>query len=166
MYLQNTFNNIRFIFAAVLLSLAAVTAQGNEPDPTALIKKMSQDIAQLDRFTLQGDTSIDALLEEGQLIEHSSHVTMRVIRPYSVHIANHSIESTKNIYLTGHLFSVYDSATGFYAQKQIPAEEKNPLNYAVDKLGINAPLIDVLSDDFSTVLLDQATLRRISDGEF
>ena len=145
------------VFSIITLSLASSNLNAKDPDPTQLIEQMSKEIAGLQSFMLQADTSVDARLEAGQLIEHSSQITMRVVRPGSIHITDKSLETTKEIYFEGHLVTIYDSSTGFYGQKQLPPEVQAPLIHAVSNLGIDAPLIDLLHQDLTRQLVTDAS---------
>ncbi len=145
------------LFFITTFSLASSAMNAKELDPTQLIEQMSKEIAGLQSFILQGHTSVDARLEAGQIIEHSSQIMMRVVRPGSIHITNKSLETTKEIYFEDHLITIYDSSTGFYGQKQFPSEVESPLIYAIDNLGIDVPLIDFLDQDLTRRLVEDAS---------
>jgi hypothetical protein len=158
MYLLKVFEK-RLIFSILFVSILSTVSSGviaKEPDPVKLIKEMSKEISRLDSFILQSETYMDARLDAGQLIENSMQVTMRVVRPGSFRISNKNLETTKEIYFEDHLMTIFDSSTGFYGQKEIPSEEKNPLIYAVENLGIDAPLLDILDANLTKELLKQA----------
>ncbi len=80
-------------FAACTFA-AAVFAQ--EFDAKELLERMSAEIAGLTSFRVQGEAYTDARLAAGQIIEHSSQVTLRLRRPGSIHITNRSAEPTED----------------------------------------------------------------------
>ncbi len=157
MNLKKDFRTAGHLFCIIAFSLASSAMNAKELDPTQIINQMSKEIAGLQSFILRGYTSVDARLEAGQIIEHSSQITMRVVRPGSIHISDESFETTKEIYFEDHLVTIYDSSTGFYGQKQLPPEVKTPFIYAVDNLGIDAPLIDLLHQDLTRELVEDAS---------
>jgi hypothetical protein len=100
--------------AAVLFmisaSASAVSASAQEIDARELLEEMSAEIAGLQSFVVQGDAYADARLEAGQIIEHSSHVTLRLRRePGSVRVTNQRAEGTTEVYFDEGRLAVYTS---------------------------------------------------------
>jgi len=73
--------------AGALVSICVLTccpigishAQDNQA--TDILRAMSDEIAGLDQFIITGDGYFDARMDAGQIIEHSTDVTMRMSRP-------------------------------------------------------------------------------------
>ncbi len=133
------------------------SASADEVDPKALLERMSAEINGLERFLVDGDSYTDARLDAGQIIEHSSHVTLRLQRdPGSVRITNRSAEGTKEIFFDDGLLSVYDSGDALYAQTEIPKGVESMLDFAVNEVGIESPMLDLVSSDISELLTEDA----------
>ena len=157
MYLMKVHKGFSVSIFLLAITVVSSVVNAKELDPVNLVKEMGKEIAGFNSFILQGDTYVDARLDAGQIIEQSAQVTMRVARPGLIRITNKSLETTKEIYLEDHQITIYDSSTGFYGQKEIPSEIKDPLKYSVDRLGIDVPLLDILDRDLTLELLEQAT---------
>jgi len=149
----------------VLLTAATMLAAGTlstslsaqETDARALLQRMSDEIAGLSSFVIQGDAYADARLEAGQIIEHSSQVTLRLRRePASIRITNQDAENTKEIYFDDGSLTVYNSNDNLYAQTDLPGDLGGMLDYAVNQVGIDAPLLDFVSGNIADGLLADA----------
>lgn len=143
----------------VTVSAGAFTANAfaQQLDATELIKNMNAEIAGLDRFIVRGDAYTDARLAAGQLIEHASKVTLRLRRqPGSIRITKRTTEDTRDVYFDGGLLSVYSSSENFYAQTKISEDVESMLDYAVNEIGIEVPLLDFVSANFADVNLEEA----------
>ena len=141
-----------------LMFLAAIagasTAHAEEVDATALVERLSAEIASMDAFIVHGDAYADARLDAGQIIEHASQVTLRLRRePGSIRISNSSSEDTKEVYFNDGAVSVFSTAENFYAQAQIPKGVNSMLKFAIDDIGIESPMLDFVAADVANDLL-------------
>jgi hypothetical protein len=140
--------------ALLCYSIAGVHAQDNQA--TELLQAMSAEIASLDRFVVSGDGYVDARLDAGQIIEQSMDATMRVSRPNAMRITNRDAESTKEIYFGEGVLTVYSQTNNFYAQSDLPDGIDAAVNFAVNKLDIDAPMLDFVYNDVGSHLLEDA----------
>jgi len=131
-----------------------VYAQDNQAEE--ILQAMSAEIASLDRFVVSGDGYVDARLDAGQIIEQSMDATMRVSRPNAMRITNRDAESTKEIYFGEGVLTVYSQTHNFYAQTDLPAGIDAAANFAVNELGIDAPMLDFVFNDVGSHLLEDA----------
>jgi hypothetical protein len=133
------------------------STSAQEIDARALLERMSAEIAGLDAFTVHGDAYADARLEAGQIIEHASQVTLQLQRePASIRITNRSSEDSKTIFFNNGSLSVYSSRDNMYAQAEIPEGLESMLDYAVNEVGIEAPLLDFVSSNVAGDMLQDA----------
>ena len=132
------------------------SAWAEEPDPKKLLEAMSAKIASLDSFIIRGDGYADAKLPAGQIIEHASQVTLTLERPGSIRISNHSAEATREVFFNDGLLTVFTSDRGFYAQTRIPEGTESALDFAVNDVGIEEPLLDLISHDVAGHLMSDA----------
>ncbi len=150
----------KLICLTVVAMIAAVafttSVSAQEPDARALLDRMSAEIAGLESFMVTGDAYTDARLAAGQIIEHASEVTLRVHRPGTMRITNRTTENTKEIYFSGGVLSVYSESDNFYAQTQIPEGIESAADFALHEVGIEAPLLDFVSQNISDDLLENA----------
>jgi hypothetical protein len=149
------------IFSALTATIAvgafAASASAQEVDAKALLEHMSAEIAGLDSFIVYGDAYADARLDAGQIIEHASQVTLRLRRePGSIRITNRNSEGTREIFFDDGSLSVYSTDDNFYAQTEIPKGVESMLDFAVNEVGIEAPLLDFVSANIADDFLQDA----------
>ncbi len=152
---------LRQVFALVSLGVLMCCAAGNiyaqDDQATELLQQMSAEIASLDGFVISSDAYTDDRLDAGQIIEHSMDVTMRLDRRNeAMRITNRDAESTKEIYFGDGVLTVYGNSKNFYAQKDLPEGVNAAATYAVNELGIDAPLLDFVFNDIANHLLEDA----------
>ncbi len=131
-------------------------AQDQDNQAVEILHLMSAQIASLDSFIITGDGYVDDRLDAGQIVEHSMDVTMRMNRPNAMRITNRDAESTKEIYFGEGVLTVYSKTENFYAQKDLPGSINEAARFAVDELGIDAPMLDFVSNDVAGDLLEDA----------
>lgn len=140
---------------AALLGVAASVAAEEPLDATELVERMSAEIAGLDAFLVEGDAYADARLDAGQIIEQSLQVTLKLRRePSAIRISNRSAEGTKEVYFDDGAVNVYSSAENFYAEAEIPQGVDSMLEFAVDDIGIESPMLDLIAADVADHLLE------------
>ena len=144
------------IAVGVLIAIFSGSIHAQKHDPGVILKQMSEAIANLDKFIVTGDGYVDARLDAGQIIEHSMDVTLSVNRPKAMRVTNRDAESTKEIYFEDGVLTIYTNNRNFYAQTEIPAGVDEAARYAVNELGIDAPMLDFLFNDVSAHLLEDA----------
>jgi hypothetical protein len=143
------------VLALVVTSLIAANASAEDIDAKELLGRMSAEIARLNRFTVHGDAYADARLDAGLIIEHASQVTLHLRRdPGSVRITNRSSEDTREIYFDDGMLNVYSNSHNFYAQTEIPKGVESMLDFAVNNVGIEAPMLDFVSADIAGDLVN------------
>ncbi|MDH3719779.1 MAG: DUF2092 domain-containing protein [Planctomycetota bacterium] len=147
----------------VLVALCVLTCcpigstYAQDDQATEILRGMSAEIASLDKFIITGDGYTDDRLDEGQIVEHSMDVTMRMNRSSNaMRITNRDAESTKEIYFGEGVFTVYSQTDNFFAQTAIPDGIDAATNFAVNEIGIDAPVLDFVSSDVAGHLLEDA----------
>ncbi len=157
-----TFNTHLKFVRQVICTIAVCGIFGNfavaqEPDPRELLSRMSIEIAGLEHFAISGDAYSDARLDAGLIIEHAAQATMQVSKPDSVKITNLTEEDLKELYFTANQLTIYTQSKNFFGQVEFPEGTTNGLSYAVDELGIDAPMIDFVAGNVAERLLTTAT---------
>lgn len=151
------FNKGSFIFTAVIASsLFAVSTSAQAADPRELLERMSTELAGLDSFILSGDAYADARLDAGQIIENSSQATMRVRKPDAMRLTMRNEEGVKEVVFGSGVLTLYSEKDNFYAQTEIPEGLGAAVDVAINDVGIDAPMLDLLSNNFGDQLLIDA----------
>ncbi|MEH6516138.1 MAG: DUF2092 domain-containing protein [Halioglobus sp.] len=141
----------------LLLFSLCFSASAEEADAAKdILKKMSAEIASLQKFVITGDGYTDARLPAGQIIEHSLDVTLRMSRPDTLRISNYDEESLSEIFFGEGVLSVYREKEGFYAQTELPLDMNAAVDFAINEIGIDAPVLDFVSSDVAGHLLKAA----------
>ena len=138
--------------AFIVIAVISGSALAQEPNPKELLARMSAEIAKLDSFVLSGDAYADASLGEGQIIEHSYDATMRVRKPSELRLTNENAEFTGEIFFENGVLTVFNAGRNFYAKKPIPDGFENAVNFALNDLGIKAPLLELITKDFAELV--------------
>jgi hypothetical protein len=144
------------VVACVFITVGGGSVHAQENDANAILARMSKEIAGLDKFIVTGEGYVDARLDAGQIIEQSMDVTMRVNRPNAMRITNRDAESTKEIYFGDGILTLYTENRNFYAQTEIPADADAAAQFAVNELGIDAPMLDFVYNDVAAHILEDA----------
>lgn len=147
----------RTVFGLISCGLLANVASAQEPDPRDILKRMGETIASLDSYSVSGDAYADARLGAGLIIEHASQATLQVRKPDAVRITNTDSEDHKELFFGSGVLTVYTRSRNFYGQTEIPEGVQTALDYAVDEIGIDAPMLDFVSGDVAERLLVDAT---------
>lgn len=121
-----------------------------------ILNNMSAEIASLERFVIVGDGYSDARLAAGQMIEHSTDVTLRVSKPDTLRLTNRTAESTKEIFFGQGVLTVYSETAGFYAQHSLSVGLDAAVDFAINDIGIDAPVLDLISNDAASYLTEDA----------
>ena len=149
---------IRESITAVLLSLLLCTQvlAAGEDEARAILTRMSAEIAALEQFVITGDGYVDARLGAGQIIEHSNDVVLRISKPDTLRITNRSADSVGEIFFGGGVLSVYNETDNFYAQTPLPEGIDAAVEFAINEIGIEAPVLELISSDVGSFLLEDA----------
>jgi hypothetical protein len=118
---------------------------------------MSDEIAGLNSFSISGDAYADARLDAGLIIEHASQATLRVRKPDLIRITNKTSEDVKELYFASGVLTVYTKSRNFYGQTAIPDGAASALDYAVNEIGIDAPMLDFVAGNVAEKILANAT---------
>ncbi|MEH6570447.1 MAG: DUF2092 domain-containing protein [Halioglobus sp.] len=134
-----------------------VPLSAEEANPArAILKNMSTEIAALERFIIVGDGYTDARLDAGQIIEHSTDVTLSVSKPATLRLTNRTAESSKEIFFGQGVLTVFSETEGFYAQHPLPVDLDAAVDFAINEIGIDAPVLDLISNDVASYLTEDA----------
>ena len=118
-----------------------------------VLKSMSAYTASLDRVFIGGITFTDARLGGGLIVSNSTEVTLSIDRPGSLHISSFDGMHTKELYFHDEVLTVINSEKNYYAQASIPKDIEAAMNFALEELDIEAPLMDFIHRDVSTPLI-------------
>lgn len=142
---------------ALLLGFSPVVTQagGVRQDARAveILKQMATYRSSLDKAVITGVSFTDARLGSGLMVTNSEEVRVSISRPASIHTTNFDGETTKSLYFHDGMLTVFSSAANLYAQASIPKNINAAMEFALEELGVEAPLMDMIYHDASTHLI-------------
>ena len=169
---MNSLAKYPIAFLAAALGASAVLAQDSDVqldvqgDSRAIdvLKAMSAYTASLDRLIIRGESFSDAELGEGLIVSNASEVTVTIDRPASMLLDNFDGLEHKKIFFDDGLLTVFRSARGFYAQANVPKEIEAAMEFALDELGVEAPLMDLIyRDPLAQLVSTESTVMYLTD---
>ena len=143
----------RNIFAALVLMLSVLSlvaeAATDRRDERALavLKQMSSYKDSFTQLSIDGSASSDARLAEGLLVAHTQEVKVHIKREGSLYFRRFDGISAKELYIHNGVLTLSNSETGYYAQAETPKDTDQALDFALEKFGIDLPLMDLLKRD-------------------
>lgn len=138
------------ILLIVLLTAPSAAAQdGPRRDQQAIgvLQSMGEFIGGLKSFQINGVALEDANFGEGLIVTNPTEVRVVVKRPDSMHMRQSDGEHAKDLFIHDETLSLYDELTGLYAKSSVPEGLDAGLDFALDELGIDLPLMDLIHSD-------------------
>lgn len=152
---MNKLFRISLLLAAGLTlgsSMALAGEQENKAQDLAVTDKgvaisalanMSEYLRSLDKFSLQGDASIDEVLANGQKIQLSRSVLIKADPPSRLWAKTSSMYSDQEFFFNGKTFTITTPELGYYASFDAPATIGEVIVRARDKFNVELPLSDL-----------------------
>jgi hypothetical protein len=159
--------------AAALLALGAlavsatvsteVRAQAPAVDPAAtqILRRMTDYLGNLQRFSLDTQNTIEAVYDSGQKIQYDLSTTVLVQRPNKVRADRKGDLVSQVVIYDGKTLTVYNATNKYYAVAAAPDNIDDALHFARDTLDIVPPSGDLIysnSFDLLTAGVTSGTL--------
>ncbi len=124
-------------------------AQKNDPEAEqevaiSAVKQMARFIVSLDQFTVQAEVTSDEVLTDGQKIQFSKRVEIRVDLPNKLWASADSTQFNREYYYDGESLTVYSPRVGYYASFPTPPTVGETLTQAYEQYGVSWPLTDLV----------------------
>lgn len=153
-----TRHKLSFVLLALSLGFSSLVAQAGDAQQDAkaieVLKQMAAYKSSIDKVTITGVTYTDARLGAGLMVSNSEEVHVSIDRPGSMHISSFDGEATKGLYFHDGLLTVYNSEKNLYAQAGIPENIDAAMEFALEELDVEAPLMDLIYKDAAARLLN------------
>jgi len=151
-------------FLAVGTVFADESAVRQDAKALDVLKSMSAYTDSLDQVVIVGVTHTDARLGGGLMVSNADEVKVTLNRPDSLHIASFDGVETRELIFHQETLTVFDSEKGFYAQASIPSGVDAALEFALEELDIEAPLMDfIVRDKLTNLISSQETVIYLTD---
>lgn len=118
-----------------------------DPHATAVVKRMSNYLGKLPAFTATADSMTEVVLRDGQKIQALARSTVAVQRPNKLRSERLGQVAHLKLVYDGRKMILVDVRRNQYAMNDAPKNLDAALDYARDKLGVEAPGADLLYTD-------------------
>jgi hypothetical protein len=148
---------------AVTLLMAAAPAtvgaqwEGIDPATTARLEAATNFLAAQMMFTVDTESTLEAVLETGQKIEFGFVVRLAVERPNKMRAERHSELVDQVFIYDGTSLTLFNPDEGFYATKTAPPTIEGMLDFAHKELDIVAPAGDLVYSNAFEILMEDVT---------
>jgi hypothetical protein len=139
------------------LALGSESASGPDPEATAILRAMTDHLAGLKRFSVNGHGILEVVLTSGQKLQFDNDVTLIVERPSKLVATRRGEVTEQSLWFDGESLSLFSPAEGFYAAAQGPTTIDAALDFARDELDLIAPAGDLIYSDAYTSLVADMT---------
>jgi hypothetical protein len=153
----------KWVLVTMLFALAVVInlpkpsyaqAAAVEPEADRLLRKMSEYLAGLERFSVQTESSLEVILRSGQKIQYESPSEALVQRPNKLHAVRKGDFVNQEFYYDGKTLTLYNPDQKYYATVPAPPTIDQAIDFARDSLDVYAPGGDLLYKDAYKVLME------------
>jgi hypothetical protein len=154
------------VAAASMVCATFAHADGTNQDSRAIevMQKMSGFSKSIDHAIITATTFSDARLGAGLIVSNSTEVKITISRPGSLQISSFDGEVTRGLFFHEGLLTVFNTENKMYAQAEIPKEIDDALEFALEELDVEAPLMDFIYRDASARLINSdQEIRYLSD---
>lgn len=114
---------------------------------------MGNALAGARQFSFRAHTTVDDVLDTGQIVQTSTDRTIRVRRPNGIYADVRGGAVDRSALYDGKTLTVFDRVENAYARIDAPPTIDEMLDYVMAEYGINLPLADfVLSDPYASLI--------------
>ena len=152
----------RWLSVATLVLALPATAPawaqtGVDPEADRLLKTSMAYVGSLDKFNVRGRTALDVVLKSGQKIQLNSTLDGTVKRPDRMRVRRGNGSDEQVFVYDGKSLTMFSPALNEYASMPAPEDIDKMLDFARERLGVVAPLADVVTTDAYAVMMDGVT---------
>lgn len=124
-----------------------------DPKATDLLKKMSDFLAGQTTFSVRTESTTEVLLTDGEKIDVDTSSRALVKRPNMLR-SDRTGDRPASLYYDGTTMTLYGKTENMYATAEAPPTIDGAIDFARDRLGIDAPAADLLYSRPYTVMTE------------
>jgi hypothetical protein len=137
-----------FALGALLLSMGATEVRAQspavEPEATRILKRMTDYLGSLQRFSLDTENTFEDVLVSGQKIQHGFTASVAIQRPDKLRSERTDGLVNQLFVYDGKTLTIYNRDANYYAVADAPDNIDDLLHFARDTLGIVPPIGDMV----------------------
>ena len=150
-----------FLVAAMAVSLGTGEARADtapiEPEARQILKRMTDYLAGLERFSLSTDNMIEEVLDTGQKIQYDFTASIEIQRPDKLRADRSGDMLEQHFIYDGESLMIYNPSDGVFAQTDAPDNLDDLLHFARDTLDIVPPTGDMVFTNAYELLMAPVT---------
>jgi hypothetical protein len=143
----------------VQANAAETTTEQTSPfDPTAdkVLKSMDAYLKAEKSLAMTGETLLDIVSDDGQVITYTTQVELSVKRPDKLYARRTGLIRNQEIFYNGKDLVLHSLQYKVYAKKKVPPTISEMLTFATARLGLQAPGGDLLYNDVYDGMMSDA----------
>jgi hypothetical protein len=149
----------------VLLSTIYTDArsQTDQVDPAAvqILKKMTDYLGSLKKFSVHTQTTFEDLLESGHRVDFEISANVIISRPNKLHAERKGDLVDQVFYYDGKTLALHNPSDKVYATEPAPGTIEELLDYARETLGISAPIADLVYRNAFVLLIQEVDFAKV-----
>jgi len=145
------------MLALMLPGTARAQAAGVDPDAAKILKRMTDYVGTLQRFSVDTSNTLEVVLVSGQKIQFTSASRNTVQRPNKLRSERIGDLISQSFYYDGRTFTIFNPGDGYYVTVPAPNTIDAMVDFARDSLDVIAPAGDLITMDAFDRLTDDAT---------
>ncbi len=144
------FRTSALVFALGVFTLATIASEvraqdaGVEPEATRILKRMTDYVGGLERFSLDAENMFDDVLESGQKIQYDFMARISIQRPNKLRAERVGDILNQLLVYDGETLTIFNREDSYYAVADAPANIDDLLVFARDQLDIVPPSSDIV----------------------
>lgn len=131
-----------------------------DPKADELLHRMSDSLAATKRFQFDADHVLEAVTEEGEMLQFVAASRVSVERPNRARSDRLGAIADATLYYDGDSITIYGKRAGLYATKEAPGTLDEALDFTRDELALEAPAADLLYSDVYGGLMEDVVSGR------
>jgi len=145
------------LFVAAVPSTVRAQWDGIDPAAVARLESAIDFLAAQKMFTVDTESSLEAVLTTGQKIEFDFVVSLAVQRPNELRAERHGELVEQVFFYDGTSLTLFNPKEGYYATVAAPSTFGQMIDFAREKLDLVLPAGDLISEDALEILMGDVT---------
>jgi hypothetical protein len=137
-------------------STAAATTAKIDPKADQLLRKMSTSLAALNAFQFDADHALEVFTKANQKLQFIAQSRVSIQRPNKLRSDRIGAIADLSFFYDGTSMTIFGNRTKLYATTPAPNTLDAAIDFARDKIGVDAPAADMLYSDVYSGLMDNA----------
>ena len=145
-------------FLAVITTGALAQGAGVDPEATQILKRMTDYLGNLEKFSVHTQNTIEELMDSGARVDIDISAGVTVSRPNRLHAQRKGGLLDQVFYYDGKTLTLFNPSDGVYASESAPGTIEEMLDYARESLDLMLPAADLVYRNVFPLLMQDVYL--------